>query len=239
MTEHEILMLVAAPLLVLGRPLFVWLWALPLAWRRTVGDWSKRPWVRYGWQALTLPLVAWSIQAVALWVWHAPLLFQAMLQSELIHTLQHVSFRLSALLFWWAVLHGGRGWMGYGAATLYVFTTSIHSGALGALLTFSSRLWYPTYRVSTAAWGLTPLEDQQLGGLLMWIPAGLVYLFAGLALMAGWLRYTEAGTHQRRGITERTSPLRPVQYGTPASRSVWPFSYVCSLPASETPSGRR
>ena len=129
--------------------------------------------------------------------------------------------------------------MGYGAATLYVFTTSIHSGALGALLTFSSRLWYPTYRVSTAAWGLTPLEDQQLGGLLMWIPAGLVYLFAGLALMAGWLRYTEAGTHQRRGITERTSPLRPVQYGTPASRSVWPFSYVCSLPASETPSGRR
>src|SRR4029450_9177538 len=71
-------------------------------------------------------------------------------------------------------------------------------GALGALLTFSSRLWYPTYRVSTAAWGLTPLEDQQLGGVMMWVPAGLVYLFAGLALMAGWLRYTEAGMHQRR-----------------------------------------
>jgi cytochrome c2 len=146
---------------------------------------------------LTIPLVAWSVHAVALWVWHAPPLFQATLQSELIHTLQHLSFLLSALLFWWAVLHGGRGWMGYGAATLYVFTTSIHSGALGALLTFSSTLWYPAYRTS-AAWGLTPLEDQQLGGLLMWIPAGLAYLFAGLVLIAGWLRQTEARAQQRR-----------------------------------------
>jgi putative membrane protein len=196
--QHEVLMLVAAPLLVLGRPLFASLWALPLSWRRIAGGWIKRSWVRRGWQALTVPLVAWAIHALALWIWHAPLLFQATLQSDLIHSLQHVSFLLSALLFWWAVLHGGRGWMGYGAATLYVFTTSIHSGALGALLTFSSTLWYPTYRVSAAAWGLTPLEDQQLGGLLMWIPAGLVYLFAGLALIAGWLWHTEARAQQHQ-----------------------------------------
>jgi cytochrome c2 len=142
--------------------------------------------------------VAWALHAIALWIWHAPPLFQATLQSDLIHTLQHLSFLLSALLFWWAVLHNGRDRVGYGAATLYVFTTSIHSGALGALLTFSSTLWYPAYHVSPLAWGLTPVEDQQLGGLLMWIPAGLVYLFAGLALIAGWLRQTEARAQQRR-----------------------------------------
>ena len=136
--------------------------------------------VRRPWRLLTQPLVAWLLHAVALWVWHAPALFQATLQSELIHTLQHLSFFGSALLFWWALFYGRGGRMGYGAATLYVFTTSIQSCALGALLTFSSTLWYPRYQVTTAAWGLSPLEDQQLGGLLMWVPAGVVYLVAGL-----------------------------------------------------------
>jgi putative membrane protein len=94
--------------------------------------------------------------------------------------------------------------MGYGAAVLYVFTTSIHSGALGALLTFASTLWYPAYEETTAVWGLTPLEDQQLGGLMMWIPAGVTYLVAGLALCAAWLREAERRVQQR----ERQKPLK-------------------------------
>jgi cytochrome c oxidase assembly factor CtaG len=129
-------------------------------------------------------------------------LFQATLESEFVHTLQHLSFLLSALLFWWALIHGRRGLMGYGAAVLYMFTTSIHSGVLGALITFSSSVWYPAYAATTSSWGLTPLEDQQLGGLIMWIPAGLVYIFAGLALFAGWLRESE-----RRALNrERAMP---------------------------------
>ncbi|HKC65760.1 MAG TPA: cytochrome c oxidase assembly protein, partial [Pyrinomonadaceae bacterium] len=135
---------------------------------------------------------AWAVHALALWVWHIPVLFQATLDSEFIHTLQHLSFFFSALLFWWALIHGRRGLLGYGAATLYVFTTSVHSGLLGALITFAQGIWYPAYKGYTASWGLTPLEDQQLGGLIMWIPAGLVYIFAGLALFAGWLRESEA-----------------------------------------------
>jgi len=67
----------------------------------------------------------------------------------------------------------------------------LHSGLLGALLTFANSVWYPGYAERTAAWGLTPLEDQQIGGLIMWIPAGLVYIAAGLALFAGWLRESE------------------------------------------------
>jgi cytochrome c2 len=159
-----------------------------------------------------------------LWIWHTPSLFQATLQSDLIHSLQHVSFLLSALLFWWAILHGGRAWMGYGAATFYAFTTSIHSGALGALLTFSSVVWYPAYRMSTAAWGLTPLEDQQLGGLLMWIPAGLVYLFTGLALIAGWLRQTETRAQQRQRYRSHP-PAAP----HPIQNTVAAFGMVFSL----------
>jgi cytochrome c oxidase assembly factor CtaG len=191
MTQHEILMLVAAPLLVLGRPLIAFLWALPLNWSRSLGNLAKIHWLNRLWRALTIPLVAWLVHAVALWVWHIPLLFDAVLHSELIHTAQHLSFLISALLFWWALIHGPQGAMGYGAAVLYLFTTSVHSGVLGALITLAGSVWYPSYVGLTNSWGLTPLEDQQLGGLIMWIPAGLVYVIAGLALFAGWLR--EAG----------------------------------------------
>jgi cytochrome c oxidase assembly factor CtaG len=129
---------------------------------------------------------------VVLWSWHAPALFQATLASEFVHALQHASFLFSALLFWWAVIHGRQRALGFGLAVLYMFTTALHSGLLGALLTFAKSVWYPVYSDQTRAWGLTPLEDQQIGGLIMWVPAGLVYITAALALFAGWLRESEA-----------------------------------------------
>jgi putative membrane protein len=188
MMQHELLMLVAAPLLVLGRPSVAFLWAMPVGWAREVGAWGRAAWFRRPWRALTNPFAAWAVHALALWVWHVPALFQATIDNEWVHTAQHLSFFLSALLFWWALLRGREGLKGYGAAVLYLFTTSIHSGALGALITFASSVWYPAYAGTTGEWGLTPLEDQQLGGLIMWIPAGLVYIFAGLALFACWMR---------------------------------------------------
>ena len=204
MTQHEVLMLVAAPLLVLGRPLVPFLWALPARWRPAVGGIGKQKGVQRVWRAVTNPLAAWAIHAVALWVWHMPALFQATLRSDFVHTLQHLSFLGSALLFWWALIHGRRGLMGYGAAVLYMFTTSLHSGVLGALITFAHSAWYPAYANSTASWGLTPLEDQQLGGLIMWIPAGLVYVVAALALMVGWMRESERRVVRRE---RRALPL--------------------------------
>ena len=201
MTQHEVLMLIAAPLLVLGRPLIAFIWALPIEWRRKVGRAVKVSWAEKSWRAITNPFAAWAIHAVVLWVWHAPALFQATLESETVHTIQHMSFLFSALLFWWALIHGRHGLMGYGAAVLYMFTTSVHSGVLGAMLTFASSLWYPAYSDTTGSWGLTPLEDQQLGGLIMWVPAGLVYLLAGLALFVGWLRESE-----RRVVRRENEP---------------------------------
>jgi cytochrome c2 len=187
MVQHELLMAVAAPLLVLGRPVVVWLWALPMSWRRRLGAWAGAMPVRRSWRFLTLPLVAWIVQALAIWIWHAPQLFQATLSSELVHAVQHLCFLGSALLFWRSLLQMRDGRLGRPAAVLYLFTTAVHTSLLGAILTFSSRVWYPVYRATTTSWGLTPLEDQQLAGLIMWVPAGLAYLVAALAITATWL----------------------------------------------------
>ena len=197
MVQHEVLMLIAAPLLVLGRPLAAFLWALPLSWRRITGRSTKGKWVQSTWRALTYPWAAWAIHGAVLWIWHAPDFFQAALTSDLIHTLQHISFLFSALLFWWALIRGQQGGIGFGAATLYIFTTAIHTSLLGALLTFAPTVWYPVYAETTLAWGLTPLEDQQLGGLIMWVPAGLVYIFAALVLLALCLRESELRAQKR------------------------------------------
>lgn len=201
MSQHEVLMLAAAPLLVLGRPLVVFLWAFPVKWSRRIGNIGKVRWVQHTWRLLTIPFVAWLVHAIALWIWHVPVLFDAVLQKEWVHTLQHLSFLLSALLFWWALIHGPQGALGYGAAVLYLFTTSVHSGALGALITLAGSVWYPSYIPLTGSWGLTPLEDQQLGGLIMWIPAGLVYIIAGLALFAGWLREADVRAARRERVS--------------------------------------
>jgi cytochrome c oxidase assembly factor CtaG len=191
MVQHEILMLISAPCFVLGRPMIAFLKALPGEWAGMLARFgNSSPWQKF-WRNITHPITAWIIHAVALWTWHIPSLFQATLDNDLVHSLQHTSFLFSALLFWWALMHGRGRMKDYGIAVLYVFTTAMHTGALGALITFAGTILYPDYATTTLAWHLTPLEDQQLGGLIMWVPAGLVYVIAGLALFAGWLRASE------------------------------------------------
>ena len=186
MVQHEVLMIVAAPLLVLGRPLAVWVWALPAASRGPLGAFFHRPGWRVPWLWITGPLVAWVLHALALWLWHVPALFDAALADEGVHTLQHLSFLGTALLFWWSVL-GGASRRERGVALLSLFTTMVHTGALGALLTLSNTVWYTAYVDTAPAWGLSALQDQQLGGVVMWVPAGTVYIVCGLWLAARWL----------------------------------------------------
>lgn len=184
MVQHELLMVVAAPLLVLGRPLAAWTWAFTPRWRRAVGHATHWPWLARGWSVLVQPLTAWALHAVALWVWHAPQLFDAALRSEGLHVLQHASFLSTALLFWWAMMGGDRRTRISGFALAYLFTTMMHTAALGALLSLAPTAWYPAYMATTTAMGLDPVQDQQLGGLVMWVPGGVAYLVAGLALVA-------------------------------------------------------
>lgn len=191
MTQHELLIAVSAPLLVLGRPLVPFVWSLPVSWRRAVGRWSKQRAVARSWHVLTLPAAAFGLHAVALWAWHLPGPYQSTLHSELMHTLQHMSFLFSALLFWWTIFKARGSALGYGGAVFYLFATGLQTGALGVLLTFAPSPWYPAYATTTGPWGLSPLEDQQLGGLIMWIPGSIPYLIGGLVMFARWLRESE------------------------------------------------
>jgi cytochrome c oxidase assembly factor CtaG len=182
MLQHELLMLVAAPLLVIGRPLAVWIWAFPADARAAIGAAVRSRWIKAPWQWLTVPAVAWMLHAAALWCWHAPRFFEAALARPGLHALQHASFLGSALLFWWTVFGRPSGAQASGSAhaMLSLFTTMVHTGALGALLTLAPGVWYPSCIETTLALGFDPLQDQQLGGLVMWVPGGLAYLIGGL-----------------------------------------------------------
>jgi putative membrane protein len=189
MAQHELIMALAAPLLVLGRPLVVTLWGLSPRARRMVGGWVSA--LRPAWRVLSRMEVAWLLHALAIVGWHLPGLYQRTLDSDLIHSLQHSSFLLTGLLFWWSVLPGAVLRGRHGAAVLSLFATMVYTGGFGALLTLGRGVWYPAYGEAAPLWGLTPLEDQQLAGLIMWVPGGLSYLLATAWLVIDWLRVSE------------------------------------------------
>jgi cytochrome c oxidase assembly factor CtaG/cytochrome c2 len=188
MTQHEILVLVSAPLLVFAQPGVVWLWSFPQRWRIAISHVLTEKPIRITWACVSAPFAAWGLHALALWVWHAPSLFDATLHSEWVHAAQHISFMATAVLFWWALIQKHSGRLGYGGAVLYVFTTAVHTSILGALLTFAPRAWYPSYAETVPHWHLTALEDQQIGGLIMWIPAGTLLLGFTLVFLALWMK---------------------------------------------------
>jgi cytochrome c oxidase assembly factor CtaG len=101
-----------------------------------------------------------------------------------VHRLQHLSFLLTAMLFWWSVFYRSKP----GVATWHLFVTMMHTGILGALMTLAPKVLYQAQTAAAAAWGLTPLQDQQLAGLIMWVPAGTVYAGAAMALAVIWIR---------------------------------------------------
>ena len=191
MVQHELLMVVAAPLLVLGRPFVAWSWAWPAA-ARWVHRAFSGPWLGALWHHITSPLGAWLLHAAALWTWHVPRFFEAALADTGVHEWQHASFFLSALLFWWSILGRRTQGRAHAVALLSLFTTMLHTGVLGALLTLSPRVWYAAYEPTALALGFDPLHDQQLGGLLMWVPAGATYIVAALAAASHLLRSAPA-----------------------------------------------
>jgi cytochrome c oxidase assembly factor CtaG len=133
---------------------------------------------------------------LALWAWHAPPLYTWALENPAVHRLQHVSFFATALLFWWVLLHGHGPDRSVrlrdGIAIACLFVTVMHSGVLGALLTLSNRVWIPGQGALAGEFGLSPLEDQQLAGILMWVPMGMLYTGAALLFAYRWLTALDA-----------------------------------------------
>lgn len=204
MVQHLVLILVAAPLLVLGEPLAPMIWSLPLRWRRAVA--RARPTIRVVAVAIGSPLLVWSLHLLALWIWHLPALYEGALRDDAVHAAEHASFLVTAILFWWIVVRAGpRRRLGLGAAVLAVFVMGAQGGVLGALIALAPQPWYATHAQYASLWGLTPLEDQQLAGFIMWMPAGVIYLLAGLVLFAAWLRRSD-----RRPARQTAEPVEAV-----------------------------
>jgi putative membrane protein len=181
MAQHGLLIGVAPPLLLLGRPGVAFAWAL-------AGARTLRPLASWVWRALwgrgrvlSGPLGAAALHGLMLWLWHVPALFEAAVDHHWLHALEHACFFGSALLFWRAVLDARTGRRA-GPALVAAFVTFMHSGLLGGLITMAPHPLYSVYVGRSAVWGLTALDDQQLAGLLMWVPLGLPYLAAGLFL---------------------------------------------------------
>jgi cytochrome c oxidase assembly factor CtaG len=194
MIEHEIVMIVAAPLIAVARPFGVMFWSLPDRSRATLGVLTRRIRSSSVWRVAGNAWFATALQAAALWVWHVPALYNAVLVSPAVHRLQHVSFFLTALLFWWTLIDPRARPSGYGTAVLCLFVTTLQSGFLGVLLTLSRQPWYARQGEFALQHGLTPLEDQQLAGLVMWVPAGLAYTAAGLFFAALWISTSSRST---------------------------------------------
>lgn len=207
MFQHMLLILVAPPLLVWSRPATAWLWAFELEARRAIGRfWIGAPGVQRGIRFLMRPMQVWVLSSFALWFWHLPGPYDWALDNAWVHTGEHLCFFASALTFWSLVLAPyGRRQLDYGASLLFVGTLGMQMGLLGAILTFATRPVYLAHAHSTLAWGLSPLEDQQLAGLIMWVPAGLVYTGTMAALFVAWLHDAErkAVTAMKKGKSVR------------------------------------
>lgn len=185
MIEHELIMLVATFLLAASRAGGTLAWGLPRPARQLLGGSWKAPLAAL-WRQLTEPVTATVVQAVVMWAWHAPALFDRALDSPEWHVAQHLSFIVASLLFWSAMLNPRRG--GYLLSAACLFLTSLVEGALGALMALSQSPWYSAYAaMGMSGIGLDPATDQQLAGLVMWIPGGLIHGGAALWLLYRWL----------------------------------------------------
>jgi len=189
MVQHELLMLIAAPLLAAGHPDIALLALVKGRERRKIV-------ARWLGHLRVSPAGAWIMHGIAVWIWHLPSLYTAASLYPTVHLAQHLSFLATALLAWWSVL--GRR-TDYGAAAFYVFATSMHTGLLGVLLFIARRPWYSTYATAHEA-----LEDQQLAGLIMWIPGGVIMALTAIALFALWLEESD----RRMSARERLALAR-------------------------------
>ncbi|MBW8742930.1 MAG: cytochrome c oxidase assembly protein [Sphingomonas sp.] len=187
MIEHELIMLVAALLLAISGAGPVLLWGLPAGARRGIGRLLHAPAIKTSWKSVSGPWIATALQAIALWLWHAPALFDRALASEGWHIVQHLSFLVTALLFWWSIDHT-QARRRIGVAVFCLLLTACVGAALGALMALSSSPWYAGYAaMGMTPYGLTPEQDQQMAGLIMWIPGGIVHMGAALVILYRWL----------------------------------------------------
>ncbi|HEV2469504.1 MAG TPA: cytochrome c oxidase assembly protein [Candidatus Sulfotelmatobacter sp.] len=185
MIQHLLLILAVSPLLILGIP------------AEFAVRFLGRPKIAGAERILSNPFVAWIAAALALGLWHVPVFYNFALAHEGVHVLEHLIFLVTATMFWWPVLTPVQEFrLGAGAAVLYLFLASMFNSILGIIITFAPLGCYPAYVHPQDAlgilplirnhWGISAVADQQLGGLLMWVPAGLIYFSLIVGTVIRW-----------------------------------------------------
>ncbi|WP_067172043.1 cytochrome c oxidase assembly protein [Microtetraspora niveoalba] len=191
MGQHMLLMVVAAPLLAAGAPGLVLPLVLPPRWRARLA--ALRHVSRTALRPLYLPVTAWAVHSAVLWIWHLPAAYDLALDVEPVHVAEHACFLAAAWLLWWHVVTPTRHRLCPPVAMLYMFVTALPAAALGAVLTLAPAPLYPSQAAAAAASGVNPLTDQQLAGLVMWVPADVVYFAAIVVFFLAWMGTAERG----------------------------------------------
>lgn len=205
MIQYLALLLIAPPLLLFGAPLLPSLWAFPSDSRKSLARLMAPGHIlqRIG-HLLTNPFVAVTLYVSSVAMWHVPAMYDAAQGRTFAHDLEHAMFFGTALLYWWPIIHPARGRrrLSYAMALPYLLPPFLEGMLIGALLTFSSRPLYETYSGLDASpiWGLNSLDDQQLGGLIMWVPGGMFFLIPLIGLLVRVLNQeAQNNYHTRNG----------------------------------------
>ncbi len=215
MTQHLLLMLVAAPLLWLGAPILPVMWALPRSIRVGVGRIVAPVSPLHALLSfLTNPLVAQGLFLTTLAGWHVPAYYDIAQGRTPIHEFEHTMFLGASLLFWWPVIHpwGGKRRLSYEAAIAYFIPPILLSNLIGALLTFANRPLYGNYLNVPRLWGISVVQDQQLGGLIMWVPGMVPYAIAIFLLVSQLMKQGELREREAEAVIpagEGELPAKP------------------------------
>lgn len=209
MVQHILLELVAAPLLLAAGPITLALRAAsPSVRRRLLSILQSR-----AVHLLSFPVVAWILFAAVNWGWHFSVFYDQALENEALHYLQHATFMGAALLFWWPVIGVDPSpWrLPHPVKLLYLFLAMPQNSFLGVALLSASTALYPHYTSNVRSWGPTPLADQQLGGMLMWVVGDLAFLAGMAVVVLAWMRHEERRTARldKRLAAERAARPDP------------------------------
>jgi cytochrome c oxidase assembly factor CtaG len=241
MVQHLLLGVVAPLLLFAGRPAVVLGPMLPPELARPVNRWHRR------WQRRPLPATVGALAVVVhvglFWTWHVPALYDAAVDHVALHVFEHATLFAGGCALA-AVVSPRRV-----VSVLYLFGAALGSGALGALLTVADHPWYTAHLATTAAWGLSPLDDQRLAGGIMWVPGGMIYTLAALVVFVGWFSAGESGARGSSGVrgpsgvrlgggrsaASRSRHSRHVNAPARIGTTSTPMRNVQRMPLTETP----
>ena len=192
MGQHLLLMLVAAPLMVAGAPITLALRVARPSMRRRLLWVLHSPVVR----AISFPVVTWTLFAAVNWGWHFSSLYDQALENTALHYFQHATFLGAALLFWWPAIGADPSpWrLPHPARLFYLFLALPQNSFLGVALLNTGTVLYPHYVTNLRSWGPTPIDDQHLGGVIMWVFGDIAFLLGMAIVIVGWMRQEERRT---------------------------------------------